>query len=407
MAQGFLNGSKYDQKVSDFVLFIDRTIEELVVPEGVTVIGEYAFRGCTKLKSISLPKGITKIDKFAFYTATLVKEIVVPDGCLTIGESAFTGCYDLERVVLPDSITAIGATAFKTSNITEFIFPDKVNKICANILLGCSKLERVIAPSDCKHVEGGAFSNCYACMTYDFSKCKEVPQLLDTSAFKNIASGAKIYVPAELYDQWIVATNWVTFKDYIMPALTEGEATYPETFSQGLEYVEDWWTGNYTLVGRGSCTDSVIVIPTEVDGRSVTYIDDSFLQNDSIVEECWIPGVELISSRALDGCVNLKKLYLFCGSGLQSFSFINLPGLKYVKIGPEVSGITSGVFASSNKAVFDFSEATYVLYLDEFSAGEEFGEYPFIFVPPELYEEWKNDTNWAYYADRIFPALRP
>lgn len=407
MAQGFLNGSRYDQKVSDSALFIDRTVEELVVPEGVTVIGDYAFRGCAKLKSVSLPNGITKIARDAFCMAQALEEIVIPDGCLTIGMSAFSVCSKLARVVLPDSITEIGSTAFNKSIITEFIFPDKVDRIDDRIFLDCSKLARVVAPSACKYVEEYAFGNCPLCLIYDFSKCVEVPQLLSTLAFNKIASGAKIYVPAELYDQWIVATNWVTFKDYIMPALTEGEAIYPDTFSQGLEYVEDWWTGNYTLVGRGSCTDSVIVIPTEVDGRSVTYIDDSFLQNDSIVEECWIPGVELISSRALDGCVNLKKLYLFCNSGLQSFSFINLPGLKYVKIGPEVLGITSDMFASSNKAVFDFSETTHVLYLDEFSAGEEFGEDPFIFVPPELYEEWKNDTNWAYYADRIFPALRP
>ena len=407
MAQGFLNGSKYDQNVTDAALLIDRTFVEATIPEGVTVIGDYAFGGCTKLKSASLPNGITKIGKFAFYVCGVLEEIVVPDGCLTIGGSAFSGCFKLARVVLPDSITAIGSTAFNGGIITEFIFPDKVDRIEDRILLGCSKLERVVAPSACKYVEEYAFGNCPLCLIYDFSKCAEVPQLFSTLAFNNIASGAKIYVPAELYDQWIVATNWVTFKDYIMPALTEGEATYPETFSQGLEYVEDWSTGNYTLVGRGSCTDSVIVIPTEVDGHSVTYIDDSFLQNDSTVEECWIPAVELISSRALDGCVNLKKLYLFCGSGLQSYTFTSLPGLKYVKIGPEVLGITSGMFASSNKAVFDFSEATSVLYLDEFSAGEEFGEYPFIFVPPELYEEWKNDTNWAYYADRIFPALRP
>ena len=407
MAHGFLNGSRYDQDVINAVLMFERSFEEVTVPEGVTVIGDCAFRGCTKLKRVSLPMGITKIGSMAFYVLTGINEIVIPDGCLTIDGSAFSGCTNLARVVLPDSITAIGSTAFSGNKITEFIFPDKVDRIDDRILLGCSKLERVVAPSACKYVEEYAFSNCTACMVYDFSKCKKVPQLFSTLAFNNIASGAKIYVPTELYDSWIVATNWVTFKDCIVPALTEGEATYPEGYSQGFEYTEDWFTGNYSLVGRGSCTDSVIVIPPEIDGHRVAYIDDSFLQNDSIVEECWIPDVELISSAALDGCVNLKKLYLFCGSGLQSYTFMNLPGIKYVKFGPNVTGVSSAMFASSNKAVYDFSDATSVLYLDEFSAGEEFGADPFIFVPAELYEEWKSDTNWVYYADRIFPAIRP
>lgn len=199
-----------------FSSMINRTIEEVTVPEGVTVIGDYAFGGCTKLKSASLPNGITQIGKFAFYVCGVLEEIVVPDGCLTIGGSAFSGCFKLARVVLPDSITAIGSTAFNGSIITEFIFPDKVDRIEDRILIGCSKLERVVAPSACKYVEEYAFGNCTACMTYDFSKCKQVPSLLSTLAFNNIASGAKIYVPTELYDSWIVATNWVAFKDYIV-----------------------------------------------------------------------------------------------------------------------------------------------------------------------------------------------
>ena len=67
MAQGFLNGSRYDQNVSDVALLIERTMVEYAVPEGVTVLGDCAFRGCQKLKKVTLPNSLKRIEAMAFY----------------------------------------------------------------------------------------------------------------------------------------------------------------------------------------------------------------------------------------------------------------------------------------------------------------------------------------------------
>ena len=62
---------------------------EVVIPKGVTRIGEWAFEGCSSLSGVVMPQGVTEI-----------------------GESAFSGCTGLSSVVIPGSVTAIGEDAF-------------------------------------------------------------------------------------------------------------------------------------------------------------------------------------------------------------------------------------------------------------------------------------------------------
>ena len=63
-----------------------------------------------------------------------------------------------------------------------------------------------------------AFNYCYALIKCDFSQATAVPTLSNTSAFHAINKICKIVVPDNLYDQWIAATNWSTYADYIYKA---------------------------------------------------------------------------------------------------------------------------------------------------------------------------------------------
>lgn len=96
----------------DALFCADHYSEELVIPEGVTVIGEGAFTDSEYSFNIKLPQSLTEIKDKAFWF-TCIREIEIPDGVKSIGAGAFSGCSSLTRVVLPDRLEYLGKDAFK------------------------------------------------------------------------------------------------------------------------------------------------------------------------------------------------------------------------------------------------------------------------------------------------------
>ena len=73
-------------------------LQTIVIPEGVTSIGEEAFRECTNLTSITIPSSVTSIGYQAFYGCTGLTSITIPDGVTSIGGGAFSGCSSLTTI---------------------------------------------------------------------------------------------------------------------------------------------------------------------------------------------------------------------------------------------------------------------------------------------------------------------
>ena len=108
-------------KMKDWSYFSDKpwdsnknSIKNIVVVNGVTSIGDYAFRDCTGLTSISLPDGVTRIGSSAFSGCAGLTSISLPDGVMSIGNSAFSGCAGLTSISLPDGVTSIGQSEFRS-----------------------------------------------------------------------------------------------------------------------------------------------------------------------------------------------------------------------------------------------------------------------------------------------------
>ncbi len=99
-------------------------LEEIVIPASVTKIGEYAFKDCTLLRSVTFLGTIDTIEKGTFDGCTSLSEINLPEGLTTIGELAFDGCLKLPAITIPDTVTKIGSSAFRAC---PYIVGNKAN----------------------------------------------------------------------------------------------------------------------------------------------------------------------------------------------------------------------------------------------------------------------------------------
>ena len=87
-------------------------VTELVIPNGVTSIGDDAFYGCSSLTSVEIGNSVTSIGKHAFNDCYGLTSVEIGNSVTSIGDSAFKGCSGLTSVEIGNSVTSIGSSAF-------------------------------------------------------------------------------------------------------------------------------------------------------------------------------------------------------------------------------------------------------------------------------------------------------
>ena len=148
-------------------LFCDENTEitALIIPEGVTSIGERTFYNCSGLTSITIPNSVTSIGDRAFeYCSGLTSIALGNDSQLTsIGVSAFAGCRSLTSITIPKNVTTIGGFAFDgCSGLTSITFEDgtQLTSIGNSAFTGCSGLTSITIPNSVTSIGNSAFTGC-------------------------------------------------------------------------------------------------------------------------------------------------------------------------------------------------------------------------------------------------------
>ncbi len=120
------------------------SLTEIVIPDSVISIGDYAFNFCKSLTEVVIPNSVTSIGDYAFSDCESLTEVVIPDSVTSIGDRAFYDCYSLTEIVIPDSVTSIGEEAFSgCCLLTEVVIPDSVTSIGEKAFISCSRLTKI------------------------------------------------------------------------------------------------------------------------------------------------------------------------------------------------------------------------------------------------------------------------
>ena len=104
-----------------------KQLKSVTIPNTITNIGDFSFKGCTSINTIKMPGSLKSIGKWAFQMCTMLKHVEVPDSVISIGEFAFEGCTTLKSVKFPSSLSSIGNGAFRFCgklNYVEGLRPD-------------------------------------------------------------------------------------------------------------------------------------------------------------------------------------------------------------------------------------------------------------------------------------------
>lgn len=205
----------------------NRFVRSITIPNGVTVIGQKAFEGCTNLVHMIIPTSVNKIGAAAFNCCEKLPSVTIPDGVSRIEPRTFGGCSDLAEVVVPKNTVAIGNSAFSLcSSITEFVIPEKVTEISDYAFFGSTSLVAVTIHDGVKRIGKSAFGNCFSLKKLTVPR--SVTEIGD-GAFGAYPSGGRLDISYELVPQlgdWHTSI-WAAVRDFLC-RFYEGTTTAEE-----------------------------------------------------------------------------------------------------------------------------------------------------------------------------------
>ena len=135
--------------------------EKFIIPNDVKIIGEGAFQGLKKLRSIVIPSNVRVIEEGAFESCKNLESVSLSDGLEDIEAHAFTSCKSLKEIIIPNTVKSISWGSFSDcESLKKVVLPSNIKHIDSNAFWGCSSLEKIVLPEGIKYIDPYAFSYC-------------------------------------------------------------------------------------------------------------------------------------------------------------------------------------------------------------------------------------------------------
>jgi len=256
--------------------FRNCNITSVIIPHGVTIIGNYAFSSCIKLKCITIPDSVESIGSSAFYYCSYLETITINGNMTSIGINTYAGCTNLKNITLPDSVTTIGKNAFSyCSNLSSITIPQNVTSIGDSAFGFCARLLSVTIPEKVTHIGENAFNSCVRLAFVTFTSNNIVIQ---GGAFNEIASPATAYIIPDFHTENINTyfTNIIKLYTPIISAINLNNVDTKKVTIIGtnLSNINSVLFGFKKSVSVVVVSDSLVevIVPTRIDSGTVDVI---------------------------------------------------------------------------------------------------------------------------------------
>ena len=247
---------KFSDSYNNLKGIFGNQVEQYIIGNSVTNIGERAFYNCSGMTSVLIGNSVTSIGFEAFRDCSSLTSVTIGNSVTTIGIDAFRGCTGLTSIEIPSSVTRIGMRAFMgCRSLTSITIPNSVTDIEKNTFSACSGLTSVTIGNGVTSIGESAFENCtkmnsltignnvtkvgrtafFNCKSLTSITCEAInPPTLDYRVFEGVEKSIPLYVPDESVEAYKAAEQWKEFnikpisalpQSINNPSATNGDAT--------------------------------------------------------------------------------------------------------------------------------------------------------------------------------------
>ncbi len=219
----YLNGEKVTNliipnsvtSIKNYAFYGCSSLTSITIPNSVTSIGSDALAGCSSLTSITIPNSVTSIGSDALAGCSSLTNITIPNSVTSIANHAFDGCSGLTSITIPNSVTSIGSYAFFcSSSLTSITIPNSVTSIGSYAFTVCSSLTSITIPNSVTYIGKYAFSCCDQ-LTDVYCYAKKVPSTDATTFDDSYINYATLHVPESAIESYKAKAPWNGFQKIV------------------------------------------------------------------------------------------------------------------------------------------------------------------------------------------------
>lgn len=163
------------------IQFFGCNMESVAVPEGVATVGTFAFGRCKNLKTVILPSSLEALQNGAFISCESIESIDIPENVTKLADDVFNYCLSLRSVKLPAAMIEIGSLAFREcTSLSEITLPRDLRIIGESAFLNCSSLSQLRLPAQIESISEKAF---YWSTSWETINIPETLKVIGQSSF--------------------------------------------------------------------------------------------------------------------------------------------------------------------------------------------------------------------------------